>query len=120
RYAARLPQREIDVARRPPETERRRADTDADRAVRAIGAAVRIGAGDELSRHDESLLREIEMEDAVARCCVIRLLEALRFRERAADARLPLVVFAAGENEMMVGDRGLPWRDRVAAGDPGE
>src|SRR5262249_57011726 len=57
-------QREIDIARRPAEAERGRAHADADRAVRTIGATVRIGAGIEASGNDEPLLREIEVEDA--------------------------------------------------------
>ena len=57
------------------------------------------------------------MKDAVAGRRVVRLLEAVAARERAADARLLLVVVAPGEDEVIVGDGGLPRVDRVAAGD---
>ena len=106
-------QREVDVAGRPPEAERRRADAHADGAVRAVGAAVRVGAGNELSRQHEPLLGKVEVKDAVAGRRVVRRLQSLLARERPADARLLLVVFAAGEDEVIVGDRRLPRIDRV-------
>src|SRR5262245_40091003 len=59
-------EREVDVAGRPAEPERGGSDADADGAVRAVRAAVRVGAGNELPRQDESLLRKIEVKDAVA------------------------------------------------------
>src|SRR4029450_9413299 len=40
----------VDVTRGPSGTGRRRADADADRAVRPVGAAVRVSAGNELPR----------------------------------------------------------------------
>ena len=57
------------------------------------------------------------MEDAIARRRVVRLLDPVRLRERAADARLPLVVFAAREDEVIVGDCRLARIDGVASGD---
>ena len=115
--AARLREREVDVARRPAEPERRRSDADADGAVRAVRAAVRVGAGNELSRHHQSLLGKVEVEDAVARRRVVRRRQLLRARKRAPDRGLPVVVFAAGEDEVIVGDGRLARVDRVAAGD---
>ena len=88
-----------------------------DRAVGAVGAAVRVGAGNELARHHQPLLGKVEMEDAVAGRRVVRLLDAVMRRELAADRRLLLVVVLAGEDEVIVGDRRLPRVDRVAAGD---
>ncbi len=41
----------------------------------------------------------------------------MELRELAADARLLVVVFLAGEDEVVVGDRGLARVDGVAAGD---
>jgi hypothetical protein len=52
---------------------------------------VRVGAGDELPRHDEPLLGEVEVEDAVARRRVVRLLDPVQPRELAADRRLLVV-----------------------------
>ena len=57
------------------------------------------------------------MEDAVARRRVVRLLDAVQPRELAADRRLLVVGVAAGEDEVIVGDRRLARIDRVAAGD---
>src|SRR5690606_34671972 len=76
-HAALPGHREVDIARRPPEPECRRSDAHAHRAVRTVGARVRVGAGDELARHDEALLREVEVEDAVAWRRVVRLLDAV-------------------------------------------
>ena len=106
-------QREIDVAGRPPESERRRADADADRAVRAVRAAVRVGTGNELPGHHQPLLGKIEMEDAVAGRGVVRLLDAVQPRELAADGRLLVVGVDAGEHEVIVGDRRLARIDRA-------
>ena len=107
RDAALLRHREVDVARRPSEPERGRAHAHADGAVGAIRAAVRVGAGNELARQHQPLLGKIEMKDAVARRRVIRLLDAVEFRELPSDGRLLVVVFLAGEDEVIVGDRGL-------------
>src|SRR5207253_398097 len=65
RHAPRAGYGEVDVAGRPSEAEGRRADANADRAVRAVRAAVRVGAGNELPRDDEALLWKIKMENAV-------------------------------------------------------
>src|SRR5690348_14059788 len=70
--------REIDVARRPAEAELGAADADADRAIRAVGAAMGVGARDEGTGHHEALLGEIEMEDPVARGRVVRLVNPLQ------------------------------------------
>ena len=104
-------QRDVDVAGRPSEPERRRTDADADRAVGAVGAAVRVGAGNELARHHQPLLGKIEMEDAVAGRRVVRRLDAVDPRELAADPGLLVVGVDAGEHEVIVGDRRLT-RDR--------
>ena len=109
--AALLREREVDVARRPAEAERRRAHAEADRAVGAVRAAVRVGARDELARHHEALLGKVEVEDAVARSRVVRLLHPVEARELAADRGLAVVVLAAREDEVVVGDGGLA-RDR--------
>src|SRR4030095_6470017 len=103
--------------RRPSEPERCRAHAHADRAVRTICTAVRISARNELSWKHEPLFREIEVEDAVTRRCVVRRLQALLVCECAADARLLLVILPAGEDEVVVGDRGLPGVHRTATGD---
>src|SRR4029434_6235969 len=86
--APRSRQREVDIPCRPPEPQRRRSDAHSDRAVRAVRTAVRVGAWNELSRHHQTLLGEIEMDDAVPRRCVVRLLEAMKARECAPDVRL--------------------------------
>jgi len=59
---------------------------------------VRIGAGNEVAGRDQALLRKIEVEDAVARCRVIRRVDAVQAREIAADGRLLFVavLFATG------------------------
>src|SRR4029453_7542233 len=57
-------EREVDVTRRPPEPERRRTNSHADRTVRAVRAAVRVRTGYELTRGDEPLLWKIEMKDS--------------------------------------------------------
>ena len=107
--------REVDVPGRPAEPERGRAHADAHRAVGAVGAAVRVGARNELPGHHEALLREIEVEDAVARASRST---ACRCRGRAANSRpmpgLLVVGFYAGEHEVIVGDRRLA-RDRSCA-----
>src|SRR5205085_1998129 len=64
--AALLREREEDRSGRPAEAERGAADAHADRAVGAVGATVRVRAGDEPPRHDEALLGEVEVEDARA------------------------------------------------------
>ena len=56
------------------------------------------------------------MENAVARRRVIRLLDAVQPREFAADGGLLVVIPLAREDEVIVGDRRLPRKDRVAAG----
>ena len=117
RHAPRFREREVDVAGGPAEPERRRSDAHADRAVGAVRAAVRVGAGDELAGHHERLLRKVEVEDAVARRRVVRLLDAVEPRELPADRRLLVVVVFAGEDEVIVGDRRLARQDRVPAGD---
>ena len=67
---------------------------------------------------DESLLREIEVKDAVARRRVVRLLEPLQpSRTRGRCSSACSSSSRAGEDEMVVGDRRLPRVDRVAAGD---
>ena len=78
---------------------------------------MRIGAGNELTRQHEPLLGKVEVKDPVARRGVVRRLQSLLARERAADARLLLVVVASGEDEVIVGDRRLPRADDVTAGD---
>src|SRR5205823_3570246 len=107
--------REVHVAGRPAEAERRRAHTDADGAVGAVRAAVRVRAGDERARRDETLLREIEVEDAVARRRVVRPAHAVEVRELLAD-RGPLVgpgdarCGAHGARELAPTDRDDPAR----------
>ena len=110
-------EREVDVAGRPAESERRRSDADADRAVSPVGAAVRIGAGHELAGQDQPLFGKVEVEDAVARRRVIRPLEAVQAGERAADGGLLVVGLDAGEDEVIVGDGCLAREDRASAGD---
>jgi hypothetical protein len=114
---ARAGRREVDVARRPAEAERRRPDADADRPVSAVSAAVRVGAGDELTRHDQPLLGEVEVEDAVARRGVVGLHHPVARGELPTDRRLPVVRLDAGEHEVIVGDRRLARADRVTARD---
>src|SRR2546427_944047 len=117
-YDAALPgDREVHVAGRPAEAERRRAHTDADRTVRAVRPAVRVRAGDERARRDETLLREIEVEDAVARRRVVRPAHPVEVRELLADRGLLVGVLLLVEHEVVVRDRGLSRIDRVAAGD---
>ncbi len=110
-------ERVVDVAGRPAEPQRRRAHADADGAVGPVGPAVRIGARNELAGQHQALLRKIEVEDAVARRRVVRLLEAVRRRERRANRRLLVVLGLAGEDEVVVGDRRLARTHRPAAGD---
>src|SRR6185369_12664754 len=83
---------------------------------RAVRAAVRVGARDELARNDEPLFGKIEMEDAVTRRRVVRLLDTVQPRELAADGGLLVIVSLACEDEVVVGDGRLPRKDRVAAG----
>ena len=52
------------------------------------------------------------MKDAVARRRVVRLLDVVQARELAADAGLLVVGVEAGEDEVIVGDGGLPRIDR--------
>ena len=78
---------------------------------------MRVGAGNELPRQDETLLRKIEMENAVAGRCVVGLFNAVEGRELPTDRRLLVVVFFAGEDKVIVGDRGLSRKNRVAARD---
>ena len=78
---------------------------------------MRVRARDELPRQDEALLREVEVENAVARRRVVRLLDSVPPRELPADRRLLLVGLLAGEDEMVVGDRRLPRKDRRASRD---
>ena len=89
-----------------------------DRAVGAVGAAVRVGARDELAGQHQPLLGEVEVEDAVAGR---RRSTASRCRAASAncapDRRLLVVGVLAGEDEVVVGDRRLARVDRVAAGD---
>src|SRR5437868_6907029 len=81
--AARAGEGEVDVAGRPAESERRRAHADPDRAVRAVRAAVRVGARDEMPGEHESLLRKVKMENPVAGRRVVRLVERIALGERA-------------------------------------
>ena len=113
----RLGEREVDVTGRPPEAERRRAHTHANCAVRAVGPAVRIGAGNELTRQHEALFRKVEVKDPIARRRVVRRRQALLSRECATDARLLLIVITPGEDEMIVGNGRLSRTDHVAASD---
>jgi hypothetical protein len=76
---------------------------------------MRVGAWNELAGQHEALLREIEVKNAVARRRVIRRFEPVQARELAADRRLPVVVAPAREDEVIVGDRRLPRKDRVSA-----
>ena len=73
---------------------------------------MRVRPGDELARQDEPLLREVEVEDPVARRRVVRLLEAVHPGELAADRGLARVVLPAGEDEVVVRDGGLAGIDR--------
>src|SRR5207245_8898001 len=109
--------REVHVAGRPAEAERRRAHTDADRAVGAVRAAVRVRAGDERARRDETLLRASEVEDAVPRRRVVGPMHAVEMRELLADRGLLVGVLLLVEHEVVVRDRGLPRIARVVAGD---
>src|SRR5206468_6489958 len=79
---------EVHVARRPPKAERRRAHAIPERAVRAVRAAVRIRAGNERPGDDEALLGKVEVEDAVARCGVVRTRDAVKLGELLADRGL--------------------------------
>ena len=110
--AALFREREVDVAGRPAEPERRRTDAEADRAVRAVRAAVRVGARDELTRQDETLLREVEVEDPVARRGVVGLFDRVQ-RAKSRPRRSALVRLFAREDEVVVGDRRLARKDRV-------
>ena len=74
---------------------------------------MRVGARNELPRHHQALLGKVEVEDAVAGRGVVRLLDAVHARELAADAGLLVVGVAAGEDEVVVGDRRLPRIDRA-------
>src|SRR5207253_1008748 len=115
--AARFGEREIDIASRPAEAERCRSDPDAGGAVRAVRAAVGIGAGDELAGRHQPLLGKIEVKDAVSGRGVVRLLDAVQPRELAPDRRLLVIVFFAGKDEMVVGYRRLARVDGLAPGD---
>src|SRR6202040_2331681 len=100
KHDAPLPRnREVDVAGRPAEPERRRADPEADRAVGAIGPTVRVRSRDELAGQHQALLGEVEVEDAVPGCRVVRLLEAVGPRELAADLGLTRDVLPTREHE---------------------
>ena len=116
-HAALLCEREVDVPGRPTEAERRRAHAEPHGPVGAVGAAVRVRAGNELARHHEALLGEVEVEDAVAGVRVVRLLQPVEAGELAADRGLAVVVLPAGEDEVIVGDRGLARINRAASGD---
>ena len=110
-HHASLPRhREVHVAGRPPEAERRRAHSVSKRAVRAVRATMRVGAGDQRTRHDKPLLREIEMEDPIARRRVIGTLDPVALRELPPDLGLLVVGLTAVEHEVVVGDRDLPRR----------
>ena len=79
---------------------------------------MRVGAGNELPRHHQPLLGKVEVEDAVARRRVVRLLDAVqRARTRGRSPVCLSSSSLAGEDEVIVGDRRLPRIDRVAAGD---
>ena len=108
-------QRDVDVPRRPSKPEGRGPHADTDRAVRAVCAAVRIGARDEVARRHQPLLGKVEVKDPVAGRRVVRPFDTVQPRELAANRRLPVIVRPAGENEMIVGDRG-PARSRGVAG----
>src|SRR6266536_3878497 len=108
---------EVDVARRPSEPECRRADSEADRTVGAVCAAVGVRAGYEPSRQHQALLRKVEVEDPVARRRVVRLLDPVPPRELTADRRLSLIGFLARKHEVVVCDRRLARENRVPAGD---
>src|SRR6185503_21284110 len=71
--------REVHVTGRPTEAQRGGADAVAERAVRAVRAAVRVRARNERAGDDEALLREVEVEDAVARGRVVRTRDAVEF-----------------------------------------
>src|SRR5687768_18136320 len=57
------------------------------------------------------------MEDAVARRGVVRLLDAMELGKLPPYRGLLVVVFFSGEDEVIVGDGGLPRKDRTAARD---
>jgi hypothetical protein len=90
---------------------------DPHRAVRAVRAAVRVGAGHELPRQDQSLLGEVEVEDPVARRRVPGLADLVLGGEGAADRGLVIVLDLPREDEVVVGDRGLARVDRAPARD---
>src|SRR5207245_10356156 len=91
----------------PPEPERGRPYAVAECAVRAVRAAVRVGAGDERAGENELLLGEVEVEDPVARRRVVRRRYPVPLRELTPDAGLLVVGLAMVEDEMVVGDSGL-------------
>ena len=78
---------------------------------------MRVRARDELARQHEALLGKVEVEDAVAGIGVVGLLQSVNAGELAADRGLAVVILAAREHEVVVGDRGLAGMDRLSAGD---
>ncbi len=78
---------------------------------------MRVGARNELPGHDEPLLGKVEMKNAVTGRGVVRPLDVVQPRKLAADCGLLVVVFLLGEDEVVVGDRRLPWNDRPSASD---
>src|SRR5205823_3098254 len=102
---------------RPAEPERRGPDADADGTIGAVRPAVRVGAGNELSRQHEALFGKIKMKDAIARGGVPRLGQAMALREFPPDRRLSGVLGLASKYEMIVGDGRLAREDRGPAGD---
>ena len=104
------------AAGRPAEAERARSDADAERPVGAVGAAVAVGSRDHGAGQHEPLLGKVEVEDAVPGGREPGGPETLGFGEPPADFRLPVVRGAPGEDEVIVGDRGLPGTD----GAPGD
>ena len=116
-HAPALRRREIDVAGRPAEAELRAAHAGTDGAVRAIGATVRIGPGDERAGDDQPLLGEIKVEDPIARRRVVGLVNLVQRRKIPPDPGLLVVGVSSRKHEVVVCDGGLPRIDRVATGD---
>src|SRR6185436_281473 len=95
---------EVDVSRSPTKSKRGGTDADSHRSVSTVRSAMRIGAGDERSRHDQPLFRKVKVEDAVAGCGEVRPLDAMPFGKRVADRHLLLVGFRSREHEVIVGN----------------
>ena len=80
-------------------------------------SAVRIGARDEGTGDDQSLFGKVEMKNPVAGRGVVGFADPVQLREVPTNRGLLVVGIAAGKDEMIVGNGGLPGKDPVAARD---